>query len=59
MVLVSDGVAEADALKCCLERVGLSPGELAMGLMTRAQISGEDDATVVTVRLGQKGLHPS
>lgn len=59
LVLVSDGVAEADALKCCLERVGLSPGELARGLLTRAQFSGEDDATVVTVRLGQKGLHPS
>ncbi len=59
LVLVSDGVAEADALRCCLERVGLSPGELALGLLTRAQLGGEDDATVVTVRLGQKSLHPS
>lgn len=58
LVLVSDGVAEADALRCCLERVGLSPGELALGLLTRAQLAGEDDATVVTVRLGPKGLHP-
>ena len=59
LVLVSDGVAEADALRCCLERVGLSPGELAVGLLTRAQLGGEDDATVVTVRLGPKGVHPS
>lgn len=59
LVLVSDGIAEADALRCCLERVGLSPGELALGLLTRAQLIGEDDATVVTVRLGPKGIHPS
>lgn len=58
LVLVSDGVAEEDALRCCLERVGLSPGELARALLNRAQFSGEDDATVITVRLGQKGLHP-
>ena len=57
LVLVSDGVAEEEALRCCLERVGLSPGDLAKGLLTRAQFSGEDDATVVTVRLGQKGFH--
>ncbi len=59
LVLVSDGIAQADALKCCLERVGLSPGDLAEGLLTRAQFGGEDDATVVTVQLGQKDLHPS
>lgn len=56
LVLVSDGVAEEEALRCCLERVGLSPGDLARGLLTRAQFGGEDDATVVTVRLGQKGF---
>lgn len=59
LVLVSDGVSETDALRCCLEAVGLSSGEVATGILTRAQIGGEDDATVVTVRLGQKGLHPS
>ncbi len=56
LVLVSDGVAEEEALRCCLERVGLSPGDLAKGLLTRAQFGGDDDATVVTVRLGHKGF---
>lgn len=55
LLLVSDGVGEEEALHCCLEMVGSSPGELARTLLTRSQLGGDDDATVVTVRLGQKG----
>lgn len=56
LVLVSDGVGEEEALHCCLKMVGSAPGELARSLLTCSQLSGEDDATVVTVRLGQKGF---
>ena len=56
LVLASDGVGEEEALHCCLEMVGSSPGELARTLLTRSQLGGEDDATVVTVRLGQRGF---
>ena len=52
LVLVSDGVGEEEALRCCLKNVGATPGELAAGLLTCSQLSGEDDATVVTVSLG-------
>lgn len=51
LVLVSDGIGEEEALRCCLNGVGLSPGELAAKLMTCAQMGGEDDTTVVTITL--------
>lgn len=51
LVLVSDGVGEEDALRCCLESVGLSNGELATKILTCGQLGGEDDATVALVRL--------
>ena len=56
LLLVSDGVGEEEALRCCLRMVGAAPGELACALLTCAQLGGEDDATVVTVSLGQKGF---
>lgn len=51
LVLVSDGVGEEDALHCCLNMAGTSPGELAKSLLTCSQFGGEDDATVVLVEL--------
>ena len=51
LVLVSDGVGEEEALHCCLKMTGQSPGELAAALLACGQLSGEDDATVVLVRL--------
>lgn len=51
LVLVSDGVGEEDALRCCLESVGLSAGELATKILTCGFLGGEDDATVALVRL--------
>lgn len=51
LVLVSDGVFEEDALHCCLNMAGSSPGELAKSLLTCSQYTGEDDATVVLIRL--------
>jgi serine/threonine protein phosphatase PrpC len=50
-VLVSDGIGEGEAMRCCKENIGRSPGELAADLMECGRVSGEDDATVITVRL--------
>ncbi len=54
LVLVSDGVGEEEALRCCQQETGLPASELARELLDRAQLSGEDDATVITVILRQK-----
>ena len=51
LLLVSDGVGEEEALRCCLKMTGASPAELARSLLECGRLSGEDDATVVTVRL--------
>ena len=51
LVLVSDGVGEEDALHCCLNMKGSTPGELAQSLLTCSQYGGEDDATGVPIRL--------
>lgn len=51
LVLVSDGVGEEEALHCCLNMEGSSPEELARSLLTCSQFGGEDDATVILVRL--------
>lgn len=50
LVLVSDGVEETAALRCCTEMVGASVSELATGLLGCAGTNG-DDATIVLVRL--------
>lgn len=51
LFMVSDGVGEEEALRCCISGADLPPGELAVRLLTASQLGGEDDATVVTVRL--------
>ncbi len=51
LVLVSDGVGEEEALRCCLENLGRSPEKLATGLLCCGQDGGQDDATVITLRL--------
>ena len=56
LLLVSDGVGEEEALHCCMGMTDAGPGELASALLTRSQLGGEDDATVVTIQLKQKGL---
>ena len=55
LLLVSDGVGEEEVLRRCVAMAGASSGELARILLTCSQLGGEDDATVVTVALGQKG----
>jgi len=56
LVLVSDGVEEETALRCCMDAGDSTPGELATRLLTCAQLSGQDDATVVTVTLESAGV---
>lgn len=51
LVLVSDGVPESEAMQACLNMGAASPGEMARRLLTGSEMSGEDDATVVIVRL--------
>ena len=51
LVLVSDGIGEEEALRCCMDGVGLPPGELAARLLSCGCAGGEDDATVVTIQL--------
>ena len=47
LLMVSDGIAEERVLEVCREQV--SPASLAQSLLKDAE--GEDDATIVTVRL--------
>jgi len=51
LVLVSDGIRGEDAMRCCRDGIGRTPGELAAGLISCGQMVGEDDATVITIRL--------
>ncbi len=51
LVMVSDGVGEEEALRCCKPGFARSAGELATRLLTAGQLEGQDDATVITVRL--------
>ena len=51
LVFVSVGVGEEEALHCCLANVGRSPERLATDLLSCGHSGGEDDATVITVRL--------
>jgi stage II sporulation protein E len=51
LVMVSDGVGEEEALHCCRPGGSHRPGELATKLLTAGQMEGQDDATVITVRL--------
>lgn len=54
LVMVSDGIGETEALRCCMNSVGKSPREIATTLLTNAQSSPQDDATVVTISLEQE-----
>ncbi len=51
LVMVSDGVAEADALRCCTDGVGNPSEEIGVALITAAEESGQDDATAVIISL--------
>lgn len=51
LVLASDGVVEEEALRCCGEGLDQTPGELAAKLLSFSRLGGQDDATVVMVRL--------
>lgn len=51
LVMVSDGVGEEEALNCCMKNPGHDPEALADAMLERGQLGGEDDATVVLVRL--------
>lgn len=51
LVMVSDGVGEETALRCCREYGDRPVSELARNLLSWGQAGGEDDATVVTVKL--------
>lgn len=51
VLLVSDGIPEEEALHCCAEHRMAQPEELADRLLSCARMGGEDDATVIAVRL--------
>ena len=53
MVMVSDGVGETEALRCCMNAVGKTPGEIAGALLAAGRAVGQDDATVVIISLEQ------
>lgn len=53
LVMVSDGVGQREALRCCMENGDGSPGELAAGILAFGQMDRQDDATVVILRLAQ------
>ena len=52
LVMVSDGVGQREALRCCMENGDCSPAELATGILNSRQTAEkDDDATVVILRL--------
>jgi len=51
LVMVSDGVAEEAALRCCMNAPDSAPAELAASILACEQLMGQDDATVITIRL--------
>ena len=51
LVMVSDGVGEREAMRCCTEMGDSSPGELASAILACGQLDHQDDATVVIIRL--------
>ena len=53
LVMVSDGIGETEALRCCMNNVGKTPKEIATALLTNLPDS-QDDATVVTISLAQE-----
>lgn len=51
LLLVSDGISQDQALRCCLQSTPEASGDLARNILTFGQTGGEDDATVVTIHL--------
>ena len=51
LLLVSDGIPQEEALRSCAESLDREPEELANTVLSCARVSGEDDATVIAVRL--------
>lgn len=51
LVMVSDGVGESDALRCCTEGVGKTSEEIAVSLISSSEAGGQDDTTVVVISL--------
>ena len=51
LVMVSDGLGQEEALRCCQNMAGAAPGELGAALLAGSRVGGEDDATVVLIRL--------
>ena len=58
LVMLSDGIGESQALHCCTRMAGQPPGELAAALLRCGQQGGEDDATVILVRLSPDAAAP-
>ncbi len=51
LVMVSDGIGQQEALRCCMDMGDRTPGELAAGILSYTPIGSQDDATVVIIRL--------
>ena len=51
LVMVSDGISEQDALRCCMNAPDRSADALATHLLSFSDLNSQDDATVVIVRL--------
>ncbi len=54
LMLVSDGVIQEEAMRCCKEGLHQPPGELAARILSFSQLGCQDDATVITVQLTVK-----
>lgn len=51
LLMVSDGIPEEEALRCCTELKDSNPEMLANEIVSCARLGGEDDATVIAVTL--------
>lgn len=51
LLMVSDGIPEEEILRCCNEAKTENLEALAKEVLTGAQTSGQDDATVIAIRL--------
>ena len=51
LLLVSDGLCEETVLRQCREETNTTAHGLARAILQQCQLSGQDDATVVTVQL--------
>ena len=50
LIMVSDGISEADALRCCASTEAV-PSLLAARLLSAGHLTGQDDSTAVFIRL--------